>query len=73
MKITVRKKHNYQGKARKVGASYDCPDKFGRVMIAVGKAEPFVEPEPEPEPPKRRGRPPRSTYQTRDMKAEGED
>ncbi len=50
MEVKVLKTHPYRGKRRAVGSIYECPAKFARLLIAIKKAEEYIEPEPEPEP-----------------------
>lgn len=39
MTIEVTKKFPYRGEQHMVGKIFDVPDKFGRMIVAIGKAE----------------------------------
>lgn len=47
MLIKVLKRHPHGGEYRKVGSTYDCPEKKARLLITLGKAERFIE-QPKP-------------------------
>lgn len=85
-KVEVIKAHPWGGKNRGVGDVYECPDKWAKVICAVGKAVPHIpapveksRPDPEQPKPKRQYRrrttrpaktEEQSTYSRKDMQAE---
>lgn len=79
MLVETIKQHRYDGNLKKPGDVYDAKQKHAKALIAVKVVKAYT-PEPEsldeaPEAasdaqPKRRGRPPKNTYLTRDMQAE---
>jgi hypothetical protein len=74
MKIVMTETIKWGADRFEKGAEKDLPDKVAKALIASGKAkEAGVGDDAEAAAPRKRGRPPKASYETRRLKAEDSD